>query len=134
SSSTHASSGSCSSTRRFAPRFFRAPPRGGHPCVSLVLHLHQVGQKTLTSKLSCMLGTPTVLRRLQRRRSSHFEVLRSTPSHPPPLRMTGSPSPGAPHTRPQTPPRSPSARRPSPAAACHSWRSGGDRRIASWGR
>lgn len=51
-------SGSCSSDRTFAPRFFQAPPRGeSRPCASLVLHLHQVEQKTFTSELSSMLGT-----------------------------------------------------------------------------
>src|SRR6266852_4978166 len=56
-------SGSCPSGRGFAPRFFQAPPRGGlrsrgaRPCVSLILRHHQAGQRTLTSKLSIMLGT-----------------------------------------------------------------------------
>jgi hypothetical protein len=42
-------SGSCPSGRRFAPRFFQAPPRGGprlreaYPCVSLILRHHQAG-------------------------------------------------------------------------------------------
>ena len=36
-------SGFCSSTRAFAPRFLQTPPRGGSPCASLILHLHQVG-------------------------------------------------------------------------------------------
>jgi hypothetical protein len=51
-------SGSCPSTRTFAPRFFQTPPRGGlRPCASLVLHLHQVAQRTYTSKLLNMPGT-----------------------------------------------------------------------------
>ena len=36
-------SGSCPSTRTFAPRFLQTPPRGGSPCASLTLHPHQVG-------------------------------------------------------------------------------------------
>jgi hypothetical protein len=36
-------SGSYPSTRAFAPRFFQTSPRGQSPCVSLTLHLHQVG-------------------------------------------------------------------------------------------
>src|SRR5215472_54894 len=36
-------SGSCSSTRVFAPRFFGTPPRDDAPCALLALHLHQVG-------------------------------------------------------------------------------------------
>jgi hypothetical protein len=36
-------SGSCPSTRTFAPRFLQTPPRGNSPCASLTLHLHQVG-------------------------------------------------------------------------------------------
>ena len=52
-------SASCPSTRTFAPRFFQTPPRGGlRPCASLVLHLHQVAQRTFTSKLLNMPGTP----------------------------------------------------------------------------
>ena len=39
--------GSCPSTRTFALRFFRTPPRDGSPCVLLTLHLHQVGWKDL---------------------------------------------------------------------------------------
>src|SRR6201998_4144734 len=35
--------GSCPSTRTFAPRFLQTSPRGDSPCVSLTLHLHQVG-------------------------------------------------------------------------------------------
>src|SRR5712691_1595609 len=33
------------------------PPRGGSPCALLALHLHQVGQKTFTSKLLSMPST-----------------------------------------------------------------------------
>src|SRR6202044_1292130 len=40
-------SGFCPSTRTFALRFFRTPPRGDSPCVLLTLHLHQVGWKDL---------------------------------------------------------------------------------------
>ena len=36
-------SGFCSSTRTFAPRFLQTPPRGGSPCASLTLRLHQAG-------------------------------------------------------------------------------------------
>src|SRR5208283_3280525 len=50
-------SGSCPSTRTFAPRFLQTPPRGDSPCASLTLHLHQVGQRTSTSKLLNMPGT-----------------------------------------------------------------------------
>src|SRR5215475_6097198 len=49
--------GSCSSARIFDPRFLQTPPRGGSPCVSLTLHLHQVGWKTSTSELLNMPGT-----------------------------------------------------------------------------
>src|SRR6266700_5495200 len=38
-------SGFCSSARTFDPRFLQTPPRDGSPCVSLTLHLHQVGWK-----------------------------------------------------------------------------------------
>ena len=41
-------SGSCSSARAFAPRFFRTPPHGRCPCASL----------PFTSKLSNVPGTP----------------------------------------------------------------------------
>jgi len=44
-------SGFCSSARTFDPRFLQTPPRDGSPCVSLTLHLHQVGWKTFTSEL-----------------------------------------------------------------------------------
>ena len=44
-------SGSCPSTRTFAPCFLQTPPRGGGPCTSLALHLHQVGRGTLTPRL-----------------------------------------------------------------------------------
>ena len=44
-----------------APRFLQTPPRGGSPCASLALHLHQVVQGTCTPRLSNMLGTPTFL-------------------------------------------------------------------------
>src|SRR5688572_15067248 len=44
-------SGSCPSTRTFALRFLRTSPRGDSPCVSPAFHLHQVRQRTFTSKL-----------------------------------------------------------------------------------
>lgn len=44
-------SGFCSSARTFDLPFLQTPPRGGSPCVSLTLHLHQVGWKTFTSEL-----------------------------------------------------------------------------------
>src|SRR5215469_4812495 len=50
-------SGFCPSTRTFAPRFLETPPRGDSPCVSLALHLHQVGRRTFTSKLLSMPST-----------------------------------------------------------------------------
>ena len=50
-------SGFCSSARTFDPRFLQTPPRGGSLCVSLTLHLHQVGWKTFTSELLSMPGT-----------------------------------------------------------------------------
>jgi len=66
-------SGSCPSTRTFAPRFFQTPPRGGpRPCASLVLHLHQVAQRTYTSKLLNMPGT-------RRNRSAVIVAARSVP-------------------------------------------------------
>ena len=43
-----------------APRFLQTPPRGGSPCASPALHLHQVVQGTCTPRLSNMLGTPTI--------------------------------------------------------------------------
>src|ERR1017187_3906647 len=50
-------SGSCPLTRTFDPCFFQPPPRGGSPCISLGLHLHQVGRRTCTSKLLNMPST-----------------------------------------------------------------------------
>ena len=50
--------GSCSSARSFAPRCFQTGPRGTRPCASLALCLTRPGQRTFTSKLSNMLGTP----------------------------------------------------------------------------
>jgi hypothetical protein len=40
------------------PRFFQTVPRGDRPCASLALCLTGPGQRTFTSKLSNMLGTP----------------------------------------------------------------------------
>src|SRR6202007_561085 len=50
-------SGFCPSARALVPRFLQTPPRGDSPCVSLTLHLHQVGQRTFTSELLSMPGT-----------------------------------------------------------------------------
>src|SRR6516165_9683793 len=51
--------GFCPSTHAFARCFLQTPPRGGsRPCTLLALHLHQVGQKTFTSKLLSMPSTP----------------------------------------------------------------------------
>src|ERR1700688_2564078 len=47
----------CPSTHAFARCFLQTPPRGGSPCTLLALHLHQVGQKTFTSKLLSMPST-----------------------------------------------------------------------------
>src|SRR5258708_39095243 len=49
--------GFCPSTHAFARCFLQTPPRGGSPCILLALHLHQVGQKTFTSKLLSMPST-----------------------------------------------------------------------------
>src|SRR5882672_7535460 len=49
--------GFCPSTHAFARCFLQTPPRGGSPCTLLALHLHQVGQKTFTSKLLSMPST-----------------------------------------------------------------------------
>src|SRR3984893_13448235 len=40
------------------PRFFQTAPRDNRPCASLALCLTGPGQRTFTSKLSNMLGTP----------------------------------------------------------------------------
>jgi len=40
------------------PRFFQTGPRGNRPCASLALYPTRPGQRTFTSKLSNMLGTP----------------------------------------------------------------------------
>src|SRR5712691_11006528 len=50
-------SGFCSSTRTFVPCFLQAPPRGGSPCIITRPYLHQVGQRTFTSKLLSMPST-----------------------------------------------------------------------------
>src|SRR5207237_6852821 len=42
------------------PRFFQTSPRGDRPCASLALCLTRLGQRTYTSKLSNMLGTPEI--------------------------------------------------------------------------
>src|SRR6056297_533296 len=67
-------SDSCSSSRGFATRFLQTPPRDGCPCVSLVLHLHQVGQGTCTPKLRNMPGKPKKagVLRFAKRRLSEF--------------------------------------------------------------
>src|SRR5882762_1938815 len=49
--------GFCPSTHAFARCFLQTPPRGGSPCTLLALHLHQVGQRTFTSKLLSMPST-----------------------------------------------------------------------------
>jgi hypothetical protein len=60
--------GSCPSTRTFAPRFLQTPPRGGSPCASLALHLHQVGRRTSTSRTSTskLLNMPSTRRNRSR--------------------------------------------------------------------
>ena len=50
-------SGFCSSTRTFVPCFLQTPPRGGSPCIITRPYLHQVGQRTFTSKLLSMPST-----------------------------------------------------------------------------
>ena len=50
--------GFCPSTRAFAWCFLQTSPRGDSPCTLLALHLHQVGQRTFTSKLLNMSSTP----------------------------------------------------------------------------
>ena len=69
----------CSSARTFDPRFLQTPPRDGSPCVSLTLHLHQVGWKTFTSELLSMPGT-----RLNRSRGRTLRLAtpRSDRRHP----------------------------------------------------
>src|ERR1700690_2819420 len=54
--------GFCPSTHAFARCFLQTPPRGSSPCTLLALHLHQVGQRTFTSKL---LSMPSTQRRRQ---------------------------------------------------------------------
>ena len=49
--------GFCPSTRAFAWCFLQTSPRGDSPCTLLALHLHQVGQRTFTSKLLSMPST-----------------------------------------------------------------------------
>src|SRR5260370_21197302 len=51
-------SGFCPSTRAFAPRFLQTPSRDDSPCVIANPYLHQVGQRTSTSKLLNMPGPP----------------------------------------------------------------------------
>src|SRR5216684_3028034 len=50
-------SGFCSSTRTFVPCFLQTPPRSGSPCIITRPYLHQVGQRTFTSKLLSMPST-----------------------------------------------------------------------------
>ena len=50
-------SGFCPSTRTFVPCFLQTPPRGGSPCIITRPYLHQVGQRTFTSKLLSMPST-----------------------------------------------------------------------------
>src|SRR6266571_3247671 len=47
----------CSSTRTFVPCFLQTPPRGDSPCIITRPYLHQVGQRTFTSKLLSMPST-----------------------------------------------------------------------------
>ena len=47
----------CQSTRTFVPCFLQTPPRGGSPCIITRPYLHQVGQRTFTSKLLSMPST-----------------------------------------------------------------------------
>src|SRR6266852_4962411 len=49
--------GFCPSTRTFVPCFLQTPPRGGSPCIITSPFLHQVGQRTFTSKLLSMPST-----------------------------------------------------------------------------
>jgi hypothetical protein len=63
---------SCPSTRTFVPRFLQTPPRGGGPCASLALHLHQVERRTFTSKLlnmlpGCLTSPPKVPNKARRK-------------------------------------------------------------------
>src|SRR5208337_2981910 len=57
-------SGFCPSTRTFVPCFLQTPPRGGSPCIITRPYLHQVGQRTFTSKL---LSMPSTQRRFAKR-------------------------------------------------------------------
>src|SRR5216683_6911132 len=66
--------GFCPSTHAFARCFLQTPPRGGSPCTLLALHLHQVGQKTFTSKLLSMPST--------QRTRSRGSALRAEPVAP----------------------------------------------------
>src|ERR1039457_6429585 len=50
-------SGFCPSTRTFVPCFLQTPPRGGSPCIITRPYLHQVGQRTFTSRLLSMPST-----------------------------------------------------------------------------
>ena len=50
-------SGFCPSTRTFVPCFLQTPPRGGSPCIITRPYLHQVDQRTFTSKLLSMPST-----------------------------------------------------------------------------
>ena len=56
-------SGFCSSTRTFVPCFLQTPPRGGSPCIITRPYLHQVGQRTFTSKLLSMPSTQRELKK-----------------------------------------------------------------------
>src|SRR5450759_2852862 len=49
--------GFCPSTRTFALCFLQTPPRSGSPCIIASPYLHQVGQRTFTSKLLSMPST-----------------------------------------------------------------------------
>ena len=71
-------SGFCSSTRTFVPCFLQTPPRGGSPCIITRPYLHQVGQRTFTSKLLSMPSTQRSRSRGGRcrvRQSATYEVV-----------------------------------------------------------
>ena len=68
-------SGFCPSTRTFVPCFLQTPPRGGSPCIITRPYLHQVGQRTFTSKLLSMPST-----QLTRWRGGRIRVLLSRQS------------------------------------------------------
>ena len=72
--------GSCSSAHAFAPRFFQTGPRGSRPCALLALRFHQPGQRTFTSQLSNMLGTPCSRRGVSPGGASGRQQMSSSPN------------------------------------------------------